>query len=200
MTTHRPALSPFARELYEDRIHPLVTRDAENEYAMAHLVCAAARMIDPIEFVRDDASGPGYSGLLDLNRAPADGLGWLAMFAGVRLIDGSTDVQQRERIDGTDGFQRGTPAAIIAAAQATLTGTRVVRVLERINSAYSLTVITRVSETTDAAATNRALQAAKPVGLILTHIVSDSPLINEGTRTIDAGSGTIDSATLPSVT
>jgi hypothetical protein len=42
--------------------------------------------------------------------------------------------------------------------------------------------------------------AAKRIGIRITLITSDSPLINEGARTINATTATIDSATLPDVT
>ena len=174
----RPVLTTFGRELYEDRIGPLTGPDEQNAWATAILACAVAAMMDPIEFVRDDALGPGYSGLLDLDRAPADGLGWLSMFAGVRLVGGTTAVQ-RARIDSTDGFSRGTAAAIIAAAQGTLTGNKRTALIERDTSAYRLRVITYAAETPDAAATNRALQAQKPVGLILVHEVRIGQLWSE---------------------
>lgn len=174
----RPVLSTFGRELYEDRVGPLTALDEQHGWATAILVCAVASMVDPIEFVRDDADGPGFSALLDVDRAPADGLGWLSMFAGVRLI-GGTVAEQRLRIDDTDGFNRGTAGAIVAAAPPTLTGNKRVTLIERDGSAYRLRVVTYAAETPDAAATNRALQAQKPVGLILVHEVRTGQVWSE---------------------
>ncbi|MCW3040937.1 MAG: LamG domain protein jellyroll fold domain protein [Solirubrobacterales bacterium] len=175
-----PPLTPFASELYYQRTAPLAYQDATNDYAWAVLCAALATMFDPYEFVRDSPAGPGYSSLLDLDRAPAGALGWLAMFAGVRTIPSLTDAQQRARIDATDGFQRGTPAAIIAAAQSHLTGTRRVSLFERDGGdPYALRVVTYAAETPSPAQTVADIVAAKPVGLMLTVQVLVGWIISE---------------------
>jgi hypothetical protein len=82
----------------------------------------------------------------------------------------------RQRIASTDGFQRGTVAALRGAAQATLTGAKTVLLRERDhdpadtpNYAYYLTVTTYTSQTPNPAATLAALLAQKPGGIVLTY-------------------------------
>lgn len=105
---------------------------------------------------------PGWSSLLDLNRVPDKALPWLAQFIGVSIPGGLTPADQRIRIQNTDGWKRGTPAAIAGAPLPYLTGTKTVILRERDpaaspnDPAYGLTVITRTSETpaADLPATN----------------------------------------------
>jgi hypothetical protein len=163
-----PTLTPFAGELYS-RTQPLAARDTENNFAWAVFCVALATMFDPYEFVRDTPQGPGYSSLLDIDRAPASGLGWLAMFAGVIDQYSLSDTGQRQLIDATAGFNRGTVAAIMSAAQSHLTGTRRVGLFERDgNDPYALRVVTYSAETPDPAQTAADIRAAKPIGLVLT--------------------------------
>ncbi len=152
------------------------------------------------DLVRDTDDVPGWTSALSPADAPSWVLAWLAQFAGVRLTPGATEEQQREQITSPPAFERGTAAAMTAAARGTLTGTQQVRFYERNPGPYDLLVRTSTAETPDPAATLAALRSQKPAGLILTYIVSDEPLINEGTRTIDASTGTIDTATLADIT
>jgi hypothetical protein len=80
-----------------------------------------------------------------------------------------------------------------AAVAATLTGSQSVSVLERVGGdPYALTVVVRTSETPDSAATLAAAMTQKPIGLILTLVVSNATIIDSLTGTIDALTGTID--------
>lgn len=67
--------------------------------------------------MRDSAAGPGWSPVLDVDRAPVEWLGWLAQFAGVRLRPGLAAPEQRARIKNTDGHRRGSSPALRAAAR-----------------------------------------------------------------------------------
>lgn len=95
----------------------------------------------------------GWSSLLDLNRVPNKALPWLGQFIGVQLPAGLTPADQRVRIQNTDGWKRGTPAAIAAAPLPYLGGTKTVILRERDpaaapnDPAYGLTVITKRNET-----------------------------------------------------
>lgn len=172
--------SAFADELYR-RTLPLAARDAENDMAWLVLCTALAAMFDPVDtIVRDLDEGPGYSSLLDLERAPSEALGWLAMFGGVVAIKGLPDREQRARIDATEGIHRGTPAAIITAATKRLTGTRRTSLEERYQGdPYAYRVVTYASETPDPAGTLADLLAAKPVGLTLIYDVLPGWVIDE---------------------
>jgi hypothetical protein len=82
----------------------------------------------------------------------------------------------RARIASTDGFKRGTRAALIGAAQATLTGQKKVILRERDhdpadtpNYAYYLTASTYANETPSPTATLKALNEQKPGAILLTY-------------------------------
>lgn len=166
-----PALEPAADELYA-AVEPLQYAEAQYDYPLAKLCQAAGLMVDPVDsLVRDTAAGPGWSVLLDVNRAPLAGLPWLAQFVGVTIPDGLDQLSQRQLIQQTGGFRRGSPGALVGAAQQHLTGNRSVFLYERDTSPYHLTVVTYTSETPDEAVVAAALQAAKPAGLILDYQV-----------------------------
>jgi len=178
MSVPPAALAPdtFADRLYL-ALAPLAREDVDNGWALLILCNALGAMFQEIEdLVRDTPDGPGWSALLDLDRCPDEALPWLGQFAGVRVLSGSTPAQMRQRIASTDGFKRGTRAALIGAAQATLTGAKTVVFRERDhdpadtpNYAYYLTVTTYTAQTPNPAATLAALTAQKPGGIVLTY-------------------------------
>ena len=122
---------------------------------------------------------PGWSLLLDVERAPADALPWLGQFVGVTVDPSLDEAAQRQQIRDEQGMTRGTPAAMVAAAQRYLTGTKSVILIERDASvcpthpAYGLKVLTRTSETADTSVVLAALIAAKPAGIILDYATVD---------------------------
>jgi hypothetical protein len=166
------ALAPdtFAARLYT-ALAPLALQDPQNAWSLLILCNAVGEMFQLLDdYVRDSPDGPGWSALMDLDRCPPEALAWLGQFAGVRMLPGLTDPQQRDRIRSAAGFRRGTVAAITAAAQATLTGTKTVGITERNGGdPYALKVNTFANETPDTVATYNALLAAKPAGLTLTY-------------------------------
>ena len=174
------APSSFAERLYA-ALEPLADQDEQNGWALLIYCNAIGAMFQQVEeLVRDtDAGDPGWTLLLDLNRCPTDALPWLAQFAGVRLLPNSSDADMRARIASTDGFRRGTRAAMVGAAAATLTGAQTVVFRERDGAAqgfpaapdyaYYVTVRTYAPQTPDPAATLRALLAQKPGGIVLAY-------------------------------
>lgn len=165
----------FAARLYA-MLAPLAQQDADTAWSLLILINAIGSMYELVEdWVRDTPDGPGWSLLLDLDRCPDEALPWLAQFAGVRLLPGSSTDDQRARIASTDGFRRGTRAALIGAAAATLTGAQSVVFRERDSTAaapdyaYFLTVKTYTSQTPNPTATQQALLAQKPAGIVLTY-------------------------------
>jgi hypothetical protein len=116
---------------------------------------------------------PPWSALVDVNRCPGFALPWLGQLAGVTVEQTLDEAGQRQQIRAETGRARGTPAAIAAAAQRYLTGTKTVIMIERDASvapadpAYGLRVLTRTDETPDTAPVLAALTAAKPAGIIL---------------------------------
>jgi hypothetical protein len=157
----------FAADLY-DSLAPAASHDADYAWALLILCNAIGVMFQLVDdWVRDTQAGPGWSPLLDLNRCPSDALGWLGQFNGSRIPTGLTDAQQRAFIKDASAFRRGTPAAMIAAVQATLTGTQTVTLVERDGDPYYLTVQTIASETPDQAKTHAAILSQKPGGIVL---------------------------------
>lgn len=79
-------------------------------------------------------------------------------------------------------------------------GTKRVRYVERNSSAWTILFITSPAETPNPALTELVGKLVKPGGMIVTFQLSDLPAIDEGTKTIDASTGTIDTAKLSDVT
>jgi len=171
-----PALAPeaFASRLY-GMLAPLAQQDESAAWSLLILCNAIGGMYELVEeWVRDTPDGPGWSLLVDVDRCPPEALGWLAQFVGVRLLPGTSDTDQRERIVSTDGFRRGTPDAMRSAAAATLTPPKYVVFRERAGGdAYALDVTTYTAQTPDPVATERALIAQKPAGIVLNYACSD---------------------------
>jgi uncharacterized iron-regulated membrane protein len=171
VSTPPPSLAPqsYAARLYAS-MAPLASADASYGWSLLILCNAIGTMFQLIDdVVRDSEDGPGWSMLLDLDRTLDEALPWLGQFAGVRVISGSTPDQMRQRIRSTDGFRRGTAAAMRGAAQATLTGAQTVLFHERDGDPYFLSVETYADQTPDPAATEAALLAQKPGGIVLTY-------------------------------
>jgi hypothetical protein len=161
------------------------------------------------DLARDTAAGPGWSQILDVNRAPDAALPWLAQWVGARVDPALSPSAQRAAIAAEPGFGRGTPAAIIAAAQKYLTGGQVVRLVERDQGdPYLLTVYVfgpqvggasygslsqsypTYADLQGAAATYAgysggrdelayALQAVKPAGLVLNLVFASGQLYSD---------------------
>lgn len=181
----------FGEALY-DRLSPLTFADEQNGWALLYLCGALARNHQPVREMVAPDEGPAWSALLDPDRVPVAFLPWLAQVVGERVPDGETEAASRARIKTPQGTSRGKVASLVAAARRTLTGSQFVQVLERTSTAYTLTVVTLTAETPDAAQTNRDLQAAKPAGLILTHLATNVTIVDALAGTVDALAGTVD--------
>lgn len=195
------AMGALAADIYH-QLRLLVPDDEENGWSYAHYIAAKYGPGELVEsWARDTDDGPGWSILLDLDRCPEIALPWLAQFKGAVIPAGMPPGDWREWVRTAEGLRRGQVPALIAAGQRHLTGTRGVRVILRTGPTwYHTTVITRTTETPDPAVTFADLMSAKRIGIVLTHIVSDEPLIDEWTRNIDATTANIDSFTLADVT
>jgi tail protein P2 I len=166
-------LESFADLLYGS-MRPLAWLDGESGYALAHLAGGVGTMFQEVQdLARDTPQGVGWSAVVDLQRCPDNWLPWLAQFVGVSIPGGLMPADQRAWIAGADGFNRGTPAALRAAAGAYLTGDKTVFFRERDPSGavppYTLEVVTVESETPDPDVVLAALMAQKPAGLVLTY-------------------------------
>jgi hypothetical protein len=163
-----PALGAVGERLYA-ALDPLAWLDEEYGWALATLTGSVGSMFDAVDtLARDTADGPGWSLVLDLTRCPDAWLPWLGQFVGVEVPVGSTAAAARHQIEDLSGFGRGRREAIVAAAQATLTGTKTVYIQERYGGdAYVLAVRTLTPETPSSAATLAAVLAQKPGGIVL---------------------------------
>ncbi len=198
----RPEVPAAAEVLYAE-LAVSQPGDDTRGWPLLILLGAVGHALGPrlYDLVRDTGDVPGWTSALSPSDAPSWVLPWLAQFAGVWLTPGIVEEQQRAQITSPTAFERGSEDAMTGAAKPTLTSDDPqVRFYERNPGPYGLLVRTSTAETPDPVATLAALRSQKPAGLILTYVVSDEPLINEGTRTIDASTGTIDTATLADIT
>jgi tail protein P2 I len=169
-----PTLASVADDLY-DAVLPLAWQDAEVGFHLAYLCGALGVMFQAVaDVARDTDDGPGWSAVVDVNRCPDPWLAWLAQFVGVSLVPGTTPAEQRARILSTDGFKRGTVAAMRSAAQLHLIGARSVIFTERFeDDAYVLAIRTLAAETPDAAQTRADILSQKPAGIVLDYDTLD---------------------------
>jgi hypothetical protein len=196
-----PAMGSIGAELYAAN-EPLAYADPSNDYGLAVLCGAIGAMWQAVADLSEERDGrPGWANLVDVETSPTDALPWLAQIPGVELTAGATPAQQRDEVRRRSGQARCRPASMRDEAKLTLSGTNPqVRIVERTTSAWTLTVITRTSETPNPAATLAALLRQKVGGDVLTHVVSNAPIIDEWTRTLDATTAVIDSLTIADVT
>jgi hypothetical protein len=191
----------FAEEVYAE-LEPIAEPDAESNYALRALVRANASMFAQTEEVVR-AIGVGldaWERLFDADRAPVWFLPFVGQAVGVSVDTSRSPAEQRAQIKAEGGWHRGRPAALIAAVRATLTGTKRVRLIERVGTAWQTLVVTFPNETPSEAVTAAAARSQKPGGIVMTVEQSELPLIDEATRTIDGTTATIDRAQLANVT
>lgn len=174
----RPTVGSSAEDVYQG-LGPWAWKDTEDErwslLEMVEAIVGGNRLQLLDDIVRDSEAGPGWSKVLNLELAPEEWLGWLAQFVGVRTRAGLSDAAQRARIAGTDGFRRGTPGALEAAARQYLVGpdgtgeSAYVIINERLGGfAYRLGILTLESQTPDEQAVLNAILEQKPAGIVLT--------------------------------
>lgn len=201
-----PVMGSAGAELYAELWQIADNLDETYDYVLAKVCEALGKMrqqsMDLFEDREVDGHlRAGYSQMLDVERAPVAVLPYLAQFVGAAVTVGAPEEQQRDEVRRKAGQARGRPASLISAVQATLTGDRTVRLIERVGgNAWQVVVITRTAETPDAAATLKAALSQKPIGIVLTHIVSDAPIVDEMTLTIDGLTEAIDDLTVGGVT
>lgn len=195
-----------AARLYA-RLEPLAYDDENQDFTLQNLCAALATPREIFEVARDVTIGDveylAWESVYDPDVCPEALLDWLAVFAGVVLPPSALTVaEKRSRILQAAGRYRGTERAWKEEIARTLTDTQNVRLVTFVDDdRWSVLVVTGEDETPDPAATERAARAGKPAGIILTFLVTDDPLINEGSLTINAvTTATIDTATLDDVT
>jgi hypothetical protein len=151
--------------------------DAENGGVGATLCSALATMVDPVsDIVRDQADGtPGYAILFDVDGLVRIGrpewLPWLAQFVGdSQAVLSTSDVPTRQAIIKTpQNFTRGRPSTIVAAAQNTLTGAKVVLLNQFLGAnSNAIGITTFTSQTPNPTATVNAIMAVMPAWIVPT--------------------------------
>ena len=184
---------------FYSRLEPVAYDDDGTLSALAEALMAP---VEICEVSRDTDTLVAWEPLLDPDTCPAALLDWLAVYNGVILPPSAlSEEEKRSRIKQAAGRYRGTQEAWREEIQRSLTGTKTVRMLTFVNGdRWAVTIITRTSETPDAAAVERTARAQKPAGIVLTFLVTDEPLIEEGTLTIDSVNVPIAAATLDDVT
>jgi hypothetical protein len=165
-----------------DALEPIATPDESLGWPLLAYVSGLALPSEEIADLAEtgDAGEVGWSVILDIDRIPDKGIGWLAQLIGVRLNPELDAAEQRLRVKETDGWNRGTLGAIAGAAHQYLTGLKHVIIRERfdpgdpdVDHAYHLQVVTYTGETPDSDKVLAALIAQKPAGIILHYIVQD---------------------------
>ncbi len=164
----RPAVSPLAEELYA-ALGANTLGDDFRWLLLFYCQALTLNLQEVHDLAADTDQYPGWSALLDVSRAPAKALPYLAQFVGADVLPGLDDASQRLRIAEAQGWRRGTPASIRAAAQQWLTGARHIFMTERQDgSAYRLRLAFYATEVADQDQLTRAVQAAVPAGILLT--------------------------------
>lgn len=115
---------------------------------------------------------PGWSILLDPANCPTQFLPFLGTFLGIPIQPGTDDATARALINNEQGFQRGTPASILATTRRYLTGTQYCALLERTPNPYGMVLVVRPGEVLDLAGLTNAIAAAKPAGITFQIFVS----------------------------
>jgi hypothetical protein len=165
-----PVTSPFGDRLQE-RTRPLAPDDAAYGFAHAILCEALSKPFLQVQEVFDpEGDLPPVAPLLDPVLCPDWALPWLAQLVGIVIPTGTAPDTARSLIGSVLGFRRGTRAAMEAAVQVTLIGSKTVYFRERDNgNAYQLEVVTLTAETPIPTQTQAAITATKPAGIVLTY-------------------------------
>jgi hypothetical protein len=142
-----PDASPFGDRLQE-RTRPLAPDDAAYGFAHAILCEALSKPFLQVQELFDpEGDLPPVAPLLDPMLCPDWALSWLAQLVGITIPTGTPPDAARSLIVSVSGFRRGTPAAIAAAVQAVLTGSKTVFFRERDGgNPYALEIVTLTAE------------------------------------------------------
>jgi hypothetical protein len=172
-----------AQQHVRDQLAPLASDAAATVVVDAFARAFGGMLREAWDLGLDD-EGP-WTRALDLDRCEDQWLPWLAQFDGTRLLPNTTPDQQRERVLSTDGEDRGTAAALAAAARPYLTGTKSVTVTERVGgNPFLVDVKTLPAETPNVPALQRALAEQTPAFIRLTFQQNVSQQIDQVSPTL----------------
>lgn len=129
-----------------------------------------------LDVSRDQADGtPGWANLLNTATCDLSSLPFIGQFVGAVIPPGSSRATALGIIASHAAGGRGRPSTIVAAVQATLTGSKLCVLTERDTSPYHATITVYNVQMPDNAATLAAIAAVKPAGLIITLQVNTGP-------------------------
>lgn len=151
-TPGAPVVAAATTEIYNDLGAPFAefgAGDAFNGYPLLRFLDGIGQLLqrgDDLSFDDLSTGAPGWSVLLDPTRCPAYALPWLAQFVGVRFDPESqvTAAAQRQALLAEQPWQRGTVAAIQAAAAQWLQAGQQALVYERDTGPYHFSVVLRL--------------------------------------------------------
>jgi hypothetical protein len=198
--TALPPMTAFAQGMY-DWLEPIRTGDDAKDYVLAVICGGYGEMFrDVEELVRAQPGRQPWQQAFDIDACPDFQIPWLGQLVGVSVVTGVPAAAQRAQVKAEAGFWRGTVTGLLGAVIQTLTGGLRAHLTERSSDAWTMLLTTDTRDTPSPTLTNNAAQAAKAAALLLTVSQTTVPLIDEGTRTIDASAGVINTATLADIT
>lgn len=118
----------------------------------------------------------GWSVLLNPMECPTEFLPYLSQFVGAQVQPGTPDAQARNIINTLPAMARGTPAALVAAAQTQLSAPQTVYLLERQNqlgASDPYHIVLTYYQTQLLASQQlliNAVEAVKPAGIQITYV------------------------------
>lgn len=158
-------MSPVADRLHE-ALGPIAAADGDNGWVLLRFCDAVTRAVADVEAFADPPLGAGWAPLFDPSTAPARALPWLGQLVGAVVAQGTAEADARAIVKAVPTWQRGTPAAVLAATKLHLIGSKTAMLTERWQgSAYRVKVTSYAAETPDVAAMAASVRASVPAGL-----------------------------------
>ena len=175
----RPIVGAATERLYLLLPEFYRTADIKLDYPLLRFLATLGDQASEAQDIIDAWYSTGS--LVDPVLGDADWLDWQAQLVGVDLDPDMTEQEKRDAINGApSGWRAGSKGALADAAKTTLTGSKYAKVYDHstdvpgtIGTAgeFDVLLVTRASETPDAAATLASVirKGAKPAGVILYH-------------------------------
>lgn len=184
------AYGPFTAQILAS-FAPWLANDPE--HVLENLVVAKAAMVGQVfNIVRDvgdsdsAAFQAGWSILLDPTNCPDEFIPYGSQFVGVQIPPSTDPVTARALWRAEQGFKRGTPAAVLAAAQAALPTGYTAAIIEREmptsnNAPYEFMLIVSPNTLSSADQTilAQAVNNAKPAGINWTLVLTNGWTIGQ---------------------
>lgn len=195
-----PPVTQFAQDVY-NRLEPIWAGDGQRGYPLLAFIGGLGEAFrQGEEAARARPGRQPYQQCWDINACPDWLLPFLGQAVGVTVTLSQTPDQQRAQIIAEQGYARGRPANLIGRVEQTMTQPGRVHLIERDPDAWGIAVRYDPAYTLDATATQNAITAGTVAALAVNAVSSSVPIIDEGTRTIDAAAGVINTVTLADIT